>query len=171
VGFSTPNRVTNGNRVISGNRVTGSDPRRLSNRGDLRFGHPPNEISRDWDHAHFHNWNNHRWHWRNGNWVIFDASPYYYSDYGYDYAPDNYDYGAGSYDYGTESTPSGYAQQPYSTVSDVQSRLAQEGYYSGVIDGMIGPETRQAVSAYQHDHNLPVTGGISADVLNQLGLQ
>jgi len=40
----------------------------------------------------------------------------------------------------------------------VQSQLAKRGYYNGAIDGMLGDETEAALSRYQEDHDLSVTG-------------
>ena len=89
----------------------------------------------------------------------------YGSPYGYGYgSPDGYGYGS-SYGYGY---PNGYGN-PYgndnyyggsaygrgygnrSTVAQVQRRLAQAGYYHGAIDGIMGPQTRRAIRAYERD--------------------
>ena len=50
----------------------------------------------------------------------------------------------------------------------VQLALYSWGYYSGVIDGVVGPETRTAISTMQADWNLKVTGTITPEVLNAL---
>jgi len=39
-----------------------------------------------------------------------------------------------------------------------QQVLSELGHYSGPIDGKPGPSTQQAISAYQKEKNLPVTG-------------
>jgi hypothetical protein len=63
--------------------------------------------------------------------------PYpYYGYYPYDY----YGYNDSGYGYGN-------------TVVEVQSRLARAGYYHGPIDGIMGPQTRRAIRAYERDHN------------------
>jgi peptidoglycan hydrolase-like protein with peptidoglycan-binding domain len=41
-------------------------------------------------------------------------------------------------------------------VSAVQSDLAGEGYYRGVIDGVYGPQTRVAITRHQSNHGLQV---------------
>jgi len=41
------------------------------------------------------------------------------------------------------------------TVVEVQRRLARAGYYHGPIDGILGPQTRRAIRAYERDHNMP----------------
>jgi His-Xaa-Ser repeat protein HxsA len=50
----------------------------------------------------------------------------------------------------------------------VQLALYSWGYYSGVIDGVVGPATRTAISTMQADWNLKVTGTITPEVLNAL---
>ena len=52
----------------------------------------------------------------------------------------------------------------------VQTALRVYGYYSGPIDGIIGLRSREALSRMQRDHGLPVTGGITPDVLDVLGI-
>jgi hypothetical protein len=103
----------------------------------------------------------------NNEFVFFDTSgfPYYYPYedypyYGYDYS---YPY---SY-YSSYYSGSGY---DYNTVAAVQSRLGQLGYYSGLVDGIMGPRTRSAIAAYENRHRLAVDGTISTPLLDRLGL-
>jgi peptidoglycan hydrolase-like protein with peptidoglycan-binding domain len=44
------------------------------------------------------------------------------------------------------------------------------GYYNGSIDGIFGPSTRDAVAKYQIANQLDVTGSLSPDTLQSLGL-
>ncbi len=53
-------------------------------------------------------------------------------------------------------------------VRDVQSSLAKAGYTPGPADGVIGPRTNSAISAYQRDNGLPVDGVASADLLTHI---
>jgi Putative peptidoglycan binding domain len=39
--------------------------------------------------------------------------------------------------------------------SAVQSALTKRGYYRGSIDGIIGPDSRRAIRAFQTSHGLP----------------
>ncbi len=81
--------------------------------------------------------------------------PFFYPySYGYYYPYDYY-----GYDYGNQSI-----------VLEVQRRLGELGYYHGVIDGIMGPETRAAISVYESTHNLVVDGAINAQLLTTLGL-
>jgi lytic murein transglycosylase len=51
----------------------------------------------------------------------------------------------------------------------LQRRLTARGYDTGGTDGVIGPDTRQAISAYQSSRGLPATGEPSLDLLRSLG--
>jgi len=62
-------------------------------------------------------------------------------------------------------TPS--AESPAAAVQDA---LAQRGYYSGAIDGQIGPESSRAIARYQADNGLAVTGNITQSLLQSLGI-
>ena len=55
-------------------------------------------------------------------------------------------------------------------VKKLQASLFLNGYYTGAIDGIVGPQTRAAVSKFQKDSNLPITGTITTEVLNALGI-
>lgn len=55
-------------------------------------------------------------------------------------------------------------------VADVQGVLARKGYYSGVVDGSMGPRSRAAIRAWQADVGLPVTGTLNTATLRSLGL-
>jgi len=80
--------------------------------------------------------------------------PYpYYGYYPYDY------YGYNDYGYGNPST-----------VVQVQRRLARAGYYHGPIDGILGPQTRRAIRAYERDHNMRAYGVIDQQLLATMGL-
>jgi hypothetical protein len=76
------------------------------------------------------------WGWGWGSWWGWDGG-YPYGYYG------GYNYG----DYG-----SGYGYGSRSRVAELQRRLARAGYYHGSIDGVLGPQTRRALRAYQRDH-------------------
>jgi hypothetical protein len=126
---------------------------------------------RNWDRSRDHVWRGHHCRFINGSWVIFNFGfypwwPYWNDDYypGY-YTPYIYegeDY-YGVYDYSSD-------QYGESTVAAAQEQLAQQGYYRGEIDGLLGPETRRAIVRFQSDHGLRVTGALTTDTLQTLGL-
>jgi hypothetical protein len=148
------NSASNANRA---NRVR--IPRRTGN--ELSFSQAQAEWSR---HRHDGNWwrNHHTricfygggyWFWNAGWW--FPALGYspYYANYVYD------------------GPIPGYGElSPGDVTAQVQEALAQQGYYYGPIDGVLGPETRDAILRFQADHGLATTAAIDEPTLDSLGL-
>ena len=127
----------------------------------------------DWDPRRAYYSNNHWWAYNGDGWIGLDAGFYpwdYYPYYTYDYYP--YDYFVSdptdlpSAYQGTTSSP----PPPDPTVTAVQTQLSQQGYYGGPVDGLFGPTTRDAVARYQTQQNLTVTGSLTPDTLQALGL-
>ena len=52
----------------------------------------------------------------------------------------------------------------------VQSALLAYGYYNGTIDGIIGAGSKSALSRFQSDYSLSVTGTITPEVLDAFGI-
>ena len=52
----------------------------------------------------------------------------------------------------------------------VQTKLANQGYYHGQVDGVIGSGSMEAIRRFQADHRLPVTGKIDPKLLKALGI-
>ncbi len=50
----------------------------------------------------------------------------------------------------------------------VQTALYTYGYYSGAIDGLVGPGTKAALAKFQEDWNLKITGTITPETLDAL---
>jgi hypothetical protein len=129
----------------------------------------------DWDRRHSHFFHHRFFVFDDGFWFGLDDGFFpwdYYPYYAYDYYP--YDYYAGYY---ADVEPYYYNEGVYSNtpMSDpavvaVQTQLTQQGYYTGPIDGIFGPTTRDAVAKYQIAKNLEVTGSLSPDTLQAFGL-
>ena len=125
-------------------------------------------------------------------WSYYDPYPY---DYYYPYSYGAYGYDPGVYDqsayydqggYNNYNDQSNYYDQGNSnsydqrgngpgsneraTVADVQDQLTRAGYYHGQIDGVLGPETRHALVRYQSDKGLRVTGSLTVETQQSLGL-
>jgi Putative peptidoglycan binding domain len=115
------------------------------------------------------------------------AYPYYSSsNWGYGIAGGYYPYSYyGGYPYSSYSYYGGYPYRGYnnyysyytptysyngSTVAAVQQRLGRLGYYRGGVDGIVGPQTRNAIAAFQSRNGLAVDGTISRPLLDSLGL-
>lgn len=52
----------------------------------------------------------------------------------------------------------------------VQTALKAYGYYNGAIDGIIGAGSKSALSRFQADYGLKVTGTITPEVLDAFGI-
>lgn len=52
----------------------------------------------------------------------------------------------------------------------VQTALHAYGYYDGPIDGIIGWRSQDALEGFQRDHGIPVTGTITREVLDVMGI-
>jgi len=59
---------------------------------------------------------------------------------------------------------------PDEVVANVQSELQRRGYYSYAVDGIMGPLTQEALSRYQRDRGLPLTGAVDQTTVGSLGL-
>ena len=119
--------------------------------------------------------NYHRtWHdrgWWNsyyGNNLVFVfGAPYFWSS-GYWYPAWGYNPG---YVYPYDGPIYGASTiTPAQIVMNVQGQLADEGYYNGPIDGVLGPQTRYALAAFQADHGLAITSAVDEPTLSTLGL-
>ncbi len=53
-------------------------------------------------------------------------------------------------------------------VEDVQAALGRAGYNAGPADGLAGPRTTKAITAYQRDNGLATDGEPSAELLQHL---
>jgi hypothetical protein len=119
------------------------------NRTEINYARPPENIYRDWDRHHTHSWNNHNYRWYDNAWVIIDSG-YDRPGYGYGYGP--------SVAYSGDLAAS------------VQQALDRRGYDAGYPDGVVGPQTRNAIASFQEDRGLIATGRIDRPLLRALGL-
>ena len=69
-----------------------------------------------------------------------------------------------------QSSGSAHAKTTFnqSTIRSVQQELKTSGYYHGKIDGVVGPNTKSAIRAYQKDQNLAVTGRLNSGTVMKL---
>jgi hypothetical protein len=127
---------------------------------------------RNSNYSAFYNYNR-RWHdrswWRrhytriifvSGGWWYWNTG-YWYPAWGYDpYA--YYPYDGPVYGYGDLT--------PDQVIINVQAQLQDDGYYAGPVDGILGPQTREALAAFQADHGLAITSAVDRPTLQTLGL-
>lgn len=57
------------------------------------------------------------------------------------------------------------------TVGRIQQVLKDKGYFKGTIDGLLGPQTRTAIGAFQRKEGLTVTGQPDVPTLGRLNLR
>ena len=98
-------------------------------------------------------------HFYGGPWGFF----------GYDYYPWGW-YGYGPY-YGPSDYPAVNHERAGTLAREVQEQLASEGFYTGRIDGIVGPSTRAGIRRYQERHGLMVTGLIDRKLIRSLGIE
>jgi Putative peptidoglycan binding domain len=111
------------------------------------------------------------WPWWGGPWWwAWDGWGYPYDDYGYSpYYGDPQGYA--SQDNDPQDNGSQYDAEYWNSLAmSVQTKLADQGYYHGQVDGVIGSGTIDAVRKFQADHGLPTTGKIDPKLLNALGI-
>jgi hypothetical protein len=156
-----------------------------------------NQFDRDDHRSKDRNWNNNNQNWRNNpsgvftfdqarrnfhrdrhdrSWwrsrynriVLFGGGYYYWNNnywypaYGYDPYYSTYTYDEPIYGYNDLA--------PGQVIANVQTALQEQGYYNDAVDGLIGPNTRAALSNFQRDRGLPITAAIDGPTLQALGL-
>ena len=107
------------------------------------------------------------WHSHYNNIVFVFGAPYFFNA-GYwfpawGYQPNAY-YASDAPIYAYNNLP------PDQVIANVQAALQQQGYYHGEVDGLVGPETRGALAAYQRDHGLYETAAIDQPTLESMGM-
>jgi Putative peptidoglycan binding domain len=122
---------------------------------DHRFAHGDRDR-----HDHF-------FHHRNRFFFGFDFVAFGFPDWWYPWYPD-YGY-SDDYDYSDNSPVYDYRYWS-GLATAVQNALATRGYYHGPLDGVIGPESRQAIEAFQKSRGLPESGLIDPSLLKALNL-
>jgi hypothetical protein len=94
-------------------------------------------------------------------YYFFDAG-YWYPAFGYDPQFDLYPYDGPIYAVGDMS--------PDQETAAIQMKLAQAGYYSDSITGVLDSTTQAAIARFQTDHDLFATGAIDEPTAEALGL-
>src|SRR5437763_4651321 len=97
-------------------------------------------------------WHDQGWYRSRYNRVELIGGGYYYWNNGYWYPAWGYDSGAQYYAYDGPIYVGHRAEPPDRVIADVQAELQQMGYYKGEVDGLLGPRTREARTAYQAAH-------------------
>ena len=110
------------------------------------------------------------WYHSRYNRVELIGGGYYFWNNGYWYPAWGYSPSAEYYVYDGPIYVGHRAEPPDQVIADVQAELQEMGYYKGEVDGLLGPLTREALTAYQTDEGLAATAVIDEPTLDSLGL-
>jgi len=97
-----------------------------------------------------------------GGGYYYQDSGYWYPAWGYNPNYERYEYDGPIYTYGN--------LLPDQVIVNVQRALQQLGYYAGALNGSLGVDTRRALTAYQQDYGLDITGAVDEATVRALGL-
>ena len=134
--------------------------------GSERWQGPQYEVFR----AYRPEWHDEGWYRSRYTRVELIGGGYYYWNNGYWYPAWGYSPSAQYYAYDGPIYVGQRAQPPDQVIADVQAELQQMGYYRGEVDGLLGPLTREALTAYQADQGLATTASIDEPTLDSLGM-
>jgi hypothetical protein len=131
-----------------------------------------------WQGAHYaafrdyhSEWHDHDW-WHNhygrnlvligGGWYFLNPLGFWAPAWGYNPAQAYYPYNGPIYAY--RNLP------PDQVIANVQANLQEQGYYTGDVDGLLGPLTQEALVNFQNTNGLAPTGSIDEPTLDALGM-
>ncbi|HEV8418757.1 MAG TPA: peptidoglycan-binding protein [Candidatus Udaeobacter sp.] len=115
-------------------------------------------------------WHDQGWYHSHYNRVELIGGGYYFFNNGYWFPAWGYSPSAQYYAYDGPIYAGQHAEPPDKVIADVQSVLQQMGYYKGEVDGLLGPLTREALTAYQGEQGLAQTAAIDEPTLDSLGM-
>jgi Putative peptidoglycan binding domain len=115
-------------------------------------------------------WHDQGWYHTHYNRVELIGGGYYFWNAGYWYPAWGYSPSAQYYAYDGPIYVGHRAEPPDKVIADVQAVLQEMGYYRGDVDGLLGPLTREALTAYQADNGLTTTAAIDQPTLDSLDM-
>jgi hypothetical protein len=115
-------------------------------------------------------WHDQGWYHSHYPTVSLIGGGYYFFNSGYWYPAWGYSPSAQYYAYDGPIYVGQRAEPPDKVIADVQAVLQEMGYYTGEVDGLLGPLTREALTAYQADQGLATTAAIDQPTLDSLGM-
>jgi Putative peptidoglycan binding domain len=115
-------------------------------------------------------WHDEGWYRSHYSRVELIGGGYYFFNNGYWFPAWGYNPSAQYYAYDGPIYVGQRAEPPDKVIADTQALLQQMGYYTGEVDGLLGPLTREALTAYQADQGLATTASIDEPTLDSLGL-
>ena len=131
----------------------------------------------NWKGAHYEVFRTYRPQWHDRVWcntnhkhVVLIGGGWYYWNAGYWYPAWGYDHTAAYYPYDGPIYVGKSAKPFDQIVADVQTVLQEQGLYRGEVDGLVGPQTQEALAAYQGASDLEPTAAIDQPTLEALGM-
>jgi hypothetical protein len=115
-------------------------------------------------------WHDEGWYRSHYSRVELIGGGYYFFNNGYWFPAWGYSASAQYYPYDGPIYVGNRVEPPDRVIADTQALLQQMGYYTGEVDGLLGPLTRQALASYQADQGLATTESIDQPTLDSLGL-
>ncbi|MGH9645893.1 MAG: peptidoglycan-binding domain-containing protein [Bryobacteraceae bacterium] len=115
-------------------------------------------------------WHDRGWYHSHYNRIVLIGGGYYFWNSGYWYPAWGYSPTESYYAYDGPIYTGTVAEPPDRVIANVQAVLQDQGYYQGEVDGLLGPLTRDALTAYQSDHGLYTTAAIDEPTLDSLGM-
>jgi hypothetical protein len=115
-------------------------------------------------------WHDQGWYHQHYNNVVLIGGGYYFFNQGYWFPAWGYSASAQYYPYDGPIYAGHGAEPPDKVIAQTQDLLQQMGYYKGEVDGLLGPLTRDALTAYQTEQGLTPTAAIDEPTLDSLGL-
>jgi hypothetical protein len=115
-------------------------------------------------------WHDEGWYHSHYPQVTLIGGGFYFFNNGYWFPAWGYSPSAQYYAYDGPIYVGQRAEPPDKVIADVQAVLQQMGYYTGEVDGLLGPMTREALAAYQADQGLTQTAAIDEPTLDALGM-
>ena len=115
-------------------------------------------------------WHDEGWYRSHYSRVELIGGGYYFFNNGYWFPAWGYNASAQYYAYDGPIYVGQRAEPPDKVIADTQALLKGMGYYTGEVDGLLGPLTREALTGYQADQGLATTASIDEPTLDSLGL-
>ena len=130
-----------------------------------------------WQGQHYQVFRSYHPEWHDQGWyhsryqrVELIGGGYYFFNAGYWFPAWGYSPSEQYYAYDGPIYAGQHAEPPDKVIADVQGVLQQMGYYTGEVDGLLGPLTREALTAYQGEQGLTQTAAIDEPTLDALGM-
>ena len=130
-----------------------------------------------WQGQHYQVFRSYHPEWHDQGWyhsryqrVELIGGGYYFFNAGYWFPAWGYSPSEQYYAYDGPIYAGQHAEPPDKVIADVQGVLQQMGYYKGEVDGLLGPLTREALTAYQGEQGLTQTAAIDEPTLDALGM-